>query len=426
MRNTPTAALADCTEFRQILQQRPARFIHCMVLLLVLLLASAVIFLAVTEADLVVRASGRVRPVTDPVKIFSGEKFSLDIGARIVQVSFRKGDKVRQGDVLIRLGIERLDNRLAKLERTMEAGEQELAKLQRLDQLLAHEFVSAQAKAKAELEQATAEIVLLAKRQATEVAVAKLELAGETDALNRFLAIQRKRSRVVTDREVLQARIRAKTAAEKLTAARLPVDRSKLKVFQKASALREREYQVRCEELSIKREARRAEVEAAQLDLRNLQLERAQAIIRSSTDGVVTSQEPKVGDVIELGQPLVEIAPQDGFHFHIAVSSDDVGHLRLGMPTRVKLDAYDYQQYGVATGTLRFISPDSQVAQQPDHAQQVAVYAVEVELDQQEVGRDQQRGQIKLGMTGQADIVTDRQRLLSLLVRRIGRSISLN
>jgi hypothetical protein len=49
-----------------------------------------------------------------------------------------------------------------------------------------------------------------------------------------------------------------------------------------------------------------------------------------------------------------------------------------------------------------------------------------IDLDGDEVGRGDLRGRIKLGMAGRAEIVTDRECLLSLLFRRIRRSISLN
>jgi hypothetical protein len=56
--------LADCTEFRQALQARPPRIVHGTALLLSTLLMAALVWSAVTEADLVVRAPGRVRPIT--------------------------------------------------------------------------------------------------------------------------------------------------------------------------------------------------------------------------------------------------------------------------------------------------------------------------------------------------------------------------
>ena len=76
-------------------------------------------------------------------------------------------------------------------------------------------------------------------------------------------------------------------------------------------------------------------------------------------DGIVTIGDVKVGDMLERGKPVVEIAAQQGFRFEAAVPSEEVGHLQVGMLARIKLDAYDYQRYGTVAGTVDSVSPDS-------------------------------------------------------------------
>jgi hypothetical protein len=88
---------------------------------------------------------------------------------------------------------------------------------------------------------------------------------------------------------------------------------------------------------------------------------------------------------------------------------------------RIKLDAFDYQRYGVMTGTVCFIAPDSRSTDEATSAR----YLVRIELDGDEVGRGAWRGRVKLGMAGQAEIATARESLLWLLLRRIRQSISL-
>src|SRR5579884_3701041 len=121
----PFLDLAACTEFRQTIQARPPRLAHATVVLLVGLLGAAVAWAALTPANLVVRAAGRVRPLSTPVKVVNaarGETFSASAGARVVAVHFRPGDTVRKGDVLLRLDTERLDSEIARRRRTIEAG----------------------------------------------------------------------------------------------------------------------------------------------------------------------------------------------------------------------------------------------------------------------------------------------------------------
>src|SRR4051794_29493957 len=81
----------------------------------------------------------------------------------------------------------------------------------------------------------------------------------------------------------------------------------------------------------------------------------------NATQRLVMRGEVKVGDLLERGKPIVEIAEQKGFCFEAAIPSAEIGHLRLGMPVRIKLDAYDYQRYGTVAGTVVSIAPDSGV-----------------------------------------------------------------
>jgi hypothetical protein len=82
--------LADCTEFRQTLPARPPRIVHWTVILLAPLLGTALLWTALTGADLAVRASGRVRPVTAPKMVFNTARsyvFSASAGAWVVEVN---------------------------------------------------------------------------------------------------------------------------------------------------------------------------------------------------------------------------------------------------------------------------------------------------------------------------------------------------
>jgi multidrug efflux pump subunit AcrA (membrane-fusion protein) len=133
------ANVTDCSEFHQTLLARPPRIVHGTVLLLVVFLSVALAWTALTQADLVVRAAGRIRPVSAPKKVVSavrGEVLSASFGGRVVEVHFREGDEVHKGDVLIRLDTERLDNEIAKRRRMIQTGEEERTKLVHLEKIL--------------------------------------------------------------------------------------------------------------------------------------------------------------------------------------------------------------------------------------------------------------------------------------------------
>jgi multidrug resistance efflux pump len=414
--------LDDCLEFRQTLLARPPALVHGTVLLLTALLSSALSWAAWTQADLVVRAGGRIRPVSTPKRVVCaarGESLSASVGGKVTAVGFREGDEVHRGDVLVRLDTAHLDNDIARRKQTIRTGEEELAKLARLEELLAGQAAAGRAKGAADLAQALDEARLAKERQEADVRLARVDVDSAADELAR--TAQLARVRAAPQAELVKAQSRYAEAREKLKKAELPVDDHKVQAVREALVLADRDAALRGQELKIRREQKRGEVETSRLELANLELERSQAVLCAPSDGIVTAGDVKVGDVLEAGKLVAEIAEQKGFRFEAAVASEDVAHLRAGMPARLKLDAFDYQRYGTVAGTVSFISPDSGLAE----GQQRAVYVVRIEVQGNEVGRGEWYGEIKLGMAGQVEIVTSRESILSLLTKKIRQVISL-
>ncbi len=424
MRNDLILDLAECTEFRRALRSRTPRIVHGTAILLALLLAAALTWMALTEANLVVRATGRVRPVSDHEDCSDdfSEEISCEVGGRVVALNVDEGDSVCRGDVLLRLDTTRVENEIAKLERTIRTGEEELEKLKHFDQLLTRQFESAKTKAEAELAEAEEQLSSARQHQAAEIRLAELELAKTQDAEVRTRKLATRQA--TTQAQLMEAVTLASKAQEQLREARLPVDQGRLNVLRSAVEFVQRECEVKNEELQIRRQAKHGEVEVARLELANLELDRDQAVVRAPSDAIVTAVKTKVGDIVEPGKLGISMVKQSGFQFEVAVPNSEIAHLRAGLPSRIKLDAYDYQKYGTLDGTLKMVAPDSQVAEGPEGTQ-VAMYKVEITLAEDRIGRGEHRGPIKLGMTGRAEIVTGRESILMLLVRRIRQSISL-
>jgi multidrug resistance efflux pump len=321
--------------------------------------------------------------------------------------------------VLIELDTERLDNEIAKRRRALQTGEEELAQLHHLEALLGQQLASTRAKSAAELTQARNEIQQAQDRQAADVQLATLEV--ESAAYEEAQAQKLVERGLVAYDNWRKAQARRREAQEQFNKVRVPIEQSRVEVLRRTLELAEREYAMRRQELHTKQGLKQGDIEAIRIELANLELERQQALIRTPLDGIVTAGDVKVGDLLERGKPVVEIVVQQGFRFEAAVPSEEVGHLRVGMPAHIKLDAYDYQRYGTVAGTVVFVAPDSGVPA----GQHIATYLVKIQLAGEEVVRGELRGRVKLGMTGQAEIVTGQEQLLTLLVKRIRQTISL-
>jgi HlyD family secretion protein len=415
--------LSDCSEFRLTLLARPPRLVHGTVLLLVALLGAAGCWLALTRASLVVRAPGRMRPVATPTRVFNtghGEALSGGAQSRIAEVCFREGDVVRKGQVLVRLDTERLDNELAKRRRALQAAEEDLGRLTRMDGLLGQQYRAGKAKAEAELARTEAEVRQQKEQKSADVHLAEVELGVAEDEARRVQRLMQ--DRATSAKELTKARAQLRAARERLEKAKVPVNEGQVEVLRQGLALAEKDFQVQRAELAIKRGLKRSEIDAARFELVNLEMERRRAVLRAPIDGVVTAGDLKPGDLLEPGKAVAEVAAQKGFRFEALVPSDEVGRLRVGLPVRIRLDAYDYQKYGTATGTVCYIAPDSTLLEK----QPTPLYLVRIDVDGEDVGRDGPRGRIRLGMAGQAEIVTDQESLLSVLLRTVRQSFSLD
>jgi multidrug resistance efflux pump len=326
---------------------------------------------------------------------------------------------VTAGQVLVELDTGRLDDEMARQRRTIEAGEEELKNLARQEKLLAQQFEAAKRKAEAELAQAREKVKQAREGQVSGIRLAELQLKGAEHEEGQLRQLASRG--YAAPAELVKATLMAREAAEKLRKASLPLNESEVEVARRALDLAASDYEVRRNELETKRGTRRGEIDAARIELSKLERERAQAVIRAPVAGVVTTGDVKVGDILERGKPVAEIAEQKGFLFEVQVPNEEVGRLQPGLPARVKVDAFDYQKYGTLGGTVCYVAPDAGV----QDGQRAATYLVRIAVDGDEVGRGELRGRVKLGMDGRAEIVTGRESLLSLLLRKIRQSISL-
>jgi HlyD family secretion protein len=75
---------------------------------------------------------------------------------------------------------------------------------------------------------------------------------------------------------------------------------------------------------------------------------------------VLTVAKVSVGSVLQSGEQLISLVPADApLEVESNISGRDYGFARAGDPVAIKFDTFPFSQYGMATGTVRVISPDS-------------------------------------------------------------------
>ena len=364
MKNEYIHSLADCSEYRQTLLARPPRLAHGAALLLAALLVAAVAWSALTEADLIVPAPGRMRPVDAPTDVYvtSSGRPEDQLGRRVVAVEYREGAEVGAGDVLLRLDTSALDREIERQSGALNSAREERARVAGLDKLLGEQLVALDEKSAAELAQIEQEIERQQKQRELSITRAEEVLAAARETAERYRAAYENEG-AGSGAELRQLEDRVREAEAKLASAKLPIDTSRLEVQRRAIELSRKDLAMRSEELALQKVAKDREIEQLEAALAELRQKRDESIVRAPRDGVVISKELTPGDLVTPNEPAVTIAGDEGLVFEAVVSSAHAGELEVGMPARVKIDAFDYQQYGALPGKVVFVSSDSGVVE---------------------------------------------------------------
>jgi adhesin transport system membrane fusion protein len=160
----------------------------------------------------------------------------------------------------------------------------------------------------------------------------------------------------------------------------------------------------------------------------------AKTDILAPMDGVIKSMKVfTMGGVLRPGDELMQISPVgDSVFIEARVLPADVGQLEKGQQVNVSLDAYDYSLYGMLSGELVDISPDTlsestmsgAPAVNPMTGQPAVYYKVHIKLSAQQDNPKVSAITIKPGMTASIDIRTGTRNLLAYLLKPVIKTFS--
>lgn len=153
------------------------------------------------------------------------------------------------------------------------------------------------------------------------------------------------------------------------------------------------------------------ELDQLQTEAKQLNKEKQQYIITAPVSGTIQNMKGIYeGSFVYPNQTLAEISPDTGLIAECYIPPRDIGLIREGMKVRLQVTAFDYNQWGIVTGTVKEIYNDVTVLNnQP-------VFTVRSTLDQRYLELENgYRGKLKKGMTVQARFTVARRSLFQLL-----------
>lgn len=169
-----------------------------------------------------------------------------------------------------------------------------------------------------------------------------------------------------------------------------------------------------------------SEADQTQNLIKSLQYQRRQRILYAPVAGTLFQlliQQP--GAVVQSGQPIAHIAPKTAnLVFRAQIDNRETGFLKVGLPAKLKFDAYPFQDYGIIQGKVSWISPTSDPTSSssgssdssPTLNPQANRFTVEIELEQTAMQAKGKAIALKAGQTATAEIIIRRRRVLDLFL----------
>lgn len=158
------------------------------------------------------------------------------------------------------------------------------------------------------------------------------------------------------------------------------------------------------------------EIVQTKKQINSLQFQLQQRVVRAPINGTIFQLSiENTGSVLQSGKTIAQIAPKGAtFIFRAQIPSEDSGFLKVGMPVKLKFDAYPFQDYGVVPGHLNWISPDSKIVETDKG--KLEAFELEIALDQTYIQNQNKRIALAPGQTATAEVVVRQRRVIDFFL----------
>jgi adhesin transport system membrane fusion protein len=412
---------------------RTPRYLIAVVMIFALFVIAAIVWMNWAKIDVVIRGTGKVSPASQVQNIQSLE------GGIISEILVVEGQAVVAGQSLIKISDVAFsssleENRLLYLEL--------LARSSRLTaEAFARAFkpeteVSKQAphliKSEKSLfdsnQQQLKDTLSGLEEKINQQKSALLEAKSKQRQLKKSLGLVQKEIKIkqplknrgiISEVEFLQLQQREAEFEGEIEAAKLSVPRIK-------STIDEARFNKKKENLNFQNNAKKelnevnAEISRIKETQTALQDRVKRTTLRSPVNGIVQRLYfNTIGGVISPGNNIIDIVPQeDALLVELKIKPADIAYVNVGQFARLKFSAYDFAIHGSLQGIVIFVSADTITNEEGE-----SFFLVRVKPVKSFLGAKNGELPIKIGMTAEADIITDKKTILSYLTEPVHRGI---
>jgi len=412
---------------------RSPRYLIAVVMIFALFVIAAFVWMNWAKIDVVIRGSGKVSPASQVQNIQSLE------GGIISEILVAEGQLVEAGQALIKISDVAFsssfeENRLLYLEMVGKASRLEAEAFGRA--LKPDSEVSTEAphliKSEKSLydsnQQQLKETLSSLEEKISQQKSALLEAQSKRRQLQKSLELVQKEivikkplkdRGIISEVEFLQLQQREAEFEGEIEAVKFSVPRIE-------STIEEARFNKQKEKLNFQNNAKKelnevtAEISRIKETQTALQDRVKRTTLRSPVNGIVQRLYINtIGGVISPGNNILEIVPQeDALLVELNIKPADIAYVNVGQFARLKFSAYDFAIHGSLQGIVTFVSADTITNEEGQ-----SFFLVRVKPVKSFLGVKNGELPIKIGMTAEADIITDKKTILSYLTEPVHRGI---
>ena len=412
---------------------RTPRYLIAVVLILTLFVAAAIVWMNWAKIDVVIRGTGKVSPASQVQNIQSLE------GGIVSEILVVEGQAVTAGEPLIKISDVAFsssfeENRLLYLElqaRSSRLTAEAFGRSFKVDPEVSEEapqlvksekslFDSNQQQLKETLN-GLEEKISQQKNAVLEAKSKQRQLKKSLDLVKKEIKIKKplKDRGIISEVEFLQLQQREAEIEGEIEAARLSIPRIN-------STIDEARFNKQKEKLNFQNNAKKelnevnAEISRIREAQTALQDRVKRTTLRSPVNGIVQRLYVNtIGGVISPGNSILDIVPQeDALLVELKIRPADIAYVNVGQFARLKFSAYDFAIHGSLQGIVTFVSADTITNEEGE-----SFFLVRVKPNKAFLGAKSGELPIKIGMTAEADIITDKKTILSYLTEPVHRGI---
>ena len=146
--------------------------------------------------------------------------------------------------------------------------------------------------------------------------------------------------------------------------------------------------------------------------LKQVQVQLQYQTVIAPIDGVIFDPKARVQGVISAGERILSIVPQNGLYAEVFVPNKDIGFIKTGQISKIRVDAFPFTRYGELSGKVSQIAAD---ALPPNEDMKFYRFPIKIKLEKSYLDTDNLRIPLQAGMSVTSNLKLREKPVISLI-----------